>query len=73
MGSEQARTIASGFLKEERTKNRTECTPFCLHRSSRVLRGKSVQIGSFFCQSTEHIVKRVYFLDAWTVLSVDCI
>ena len=73
MGSVQERMEASGFLNGEELKNRTVCAPFYLHRSSRVLRGKSVQIGSFFCQSTENIVKRVYFLDAWTVLSVDCI
>ena len=45
MGSEQARMAASGFLKEEQMKNRTVCTPFYLHRSSRVLRGKSVLNG----------------------------
>ena len=73
MGSAQARMVVSGFLNGEEMKDRTVCAPFYLHRSFRVLRGKSVQIGSFFCQSTEHIVKRVYFLDAWTVLSVDCI
>lgn len=42
MGSEQQRMVVSGFHKEEEAKNRTECTPFYLHRSSRVLRGKSV-------------------------------
>ena len=45
MGSEQARMAASGFLKEEQMKDRTVCTPFYLHRSSRVLRGKSVLNG----------------------------
>ena len=45
MGSEQERMVASGFLKEEGIKNRTVCTPFFLHRSSRVLRGKGVLAG----------------------------
>ena len=44
MGNGQERMVASGFLKEEEMKNRTMCTPFILHRSSRVLRGNSVNI-----------------------------
>ena len=42
MGSEQERTVASGFLKEEVINNGTVCTSFLLHRSSRVLRGNRV-------------------------------
>ena len=46
MGSVQERMEASGFLNGEEMKNRTVCAPFCLHRSSRVLRGKSVLNGN---------------------------
>jgi len=54
-GKRATRMVASGFHKEEVMKNRTVCTPFYLHRSSRVLRGKSVlngnldQIGTPIC------------------------
>ena len=44
MGSEQERMVVSGFLKEEDMKNRTVCTPFYLHRSSRVLRGEECKL-----------------------------
>jgi len=37
--------VASGFLKKEVMNNGTVCTSFFLHRSSRVLRGKSVLNG----------------------------
>ncbi len=46
MGSEQQRMVVSGFHKEEEAKNRTECTPFYLRCSSRVLRGNSVLDGN---------------------------
>ena len=46
MESEQERMGASGFLKEEEMKNRTVCTPFFLHCSSRVLRGKYVDFSA---------------------------
>lgn len=46
MGSEQERMVAFGFLKEEEMINRTVCTPFFLHHSSRVYRGKNVLNGN---------------------------
>ncbi len=46
MGSVLEKMVASGFLKEEQMKNRTVCTSFLQHRSSRVLRGKSVLNGN---------------------------
>jgi len=44
MGNEQARMVASGFLKEKAIRNGTVCTPFLQHCSSRVLRGKGVLV-----------------------------
>ena len=58
MGSVLERMEASGFLKGEVINNGTECTSFFLHRSSRVLRGKSVlngnldQIGTPICRES---------------------
>jgi hypothetical protein len=42
MGNEQKRMKVFGFLKDEEINNKTMCTSFLLHRSTRVLRGKSV-------------------------------
>lgn len=42
MGSGQGRMEVSGFLNGKEIENRTVCTSFFMHRSSRVLRGKSV-------------------------------
>ncbi len=59
MGSVQERMEASGFLNGEEMRNRTVCAPFYPHRSSRVLRGKSVLNGNLDQIGTPIIRKTV--------------
>ena len=47
MGNEQKKMEVFGFLKDEEINNRTVCTSFLPHRSSRVLRGKDVVLRIF--------------------------